>query len=555
MFGHIQKACAVALFLAILALGTWTRFQGITERGVFAHDSADVWGRTCARVEGREYHEVARFQPLPDYLYSFGMLVFGKRDYAPMVVNASFDVANMALLFLLSRRLLRSVWAALACMGLYAVMWGAVGLSRELMTHPPAAFFVMLAFWAFLRYAEEVGREVDAHPLRWLAVSGGFAGMALASHLSVQFLCIAFVLLIAMRMAALEEATLWEKGCRFLLQAAVFSVCVFSVILLLMCTETATRGPKAFFGEMRTLSDLHATEKWILERHYAPRVAAIKIRPTISSGTLDHLTLGTESLVNGQPALDRLDSYWYGDNPYALAFFINIPLMVVLAARRRKEAFNGYALYILVIGLVFGLNACYTAYYVQHYRYLLPVMPFLIINLFFWVLLLAREFLPRRWELPIVILVALAGFWGQKIALPGNPAILEPTPCRQIANALEGKATGPMSRVLMAHPVYRFGTGELGWTLGIVYLRNSVVVPFPSAKNLADPKYSFNNRQIRYIFTDLSGIDGILNREEIRGNPVLLQKVRDYLSPLRLREIGRVTVKNHEGIVYEIAPQ
>ncbi len=549
---RIQAAAVAAVFLAILALGSWTRFQGLSEKGIFAHDSADVWRRTCARMEGVEPPGIPRFQPLPDYLYMLGMHVLGKHDYAPLAVNAAFDAANLALLFFLSRRILRNAWAALACMGLYAVMWGAVLLSRELMTHPPAVFFSMLAFWMFVRYAEEVDREEGGRPLRWLALSGFFAGLALVSHLSVQFICVAYIVLIAMKMTALGGTALWKRGWYFFVHAAVFSLAVFSVTGFFACTEMAARGSTAFLTEMRGLSNIRSSSAWLFERHYAPRVNATKIRPTITSGTLDHLTLGTEAMVNGQPAMDRLTTGWYGDNPYALAFFLNIPVMIILAGRKRKGLFPGYALYVLTLGFVFGLYFCYTCFYVHHYRYLLPVMPFLIISLFFWTLLLAREFLPRRLEVLAVLLVALAGFWGQKLTLPGNPVILEPTPCRQISNVLEGKETGSASRLLMAHPAYRFGTGELGWTLRLVYFRNGAIVPLPAAKDFSAPAEFFHDHHIRYVFTDLHGVEGLPDKEDLRGDPALCRQIKDMFANVHPREIGKVEARGLEGIVYEV---
>ncbi len=439
---RIQAVALWVLFAAILALGTANRFQGITERGILAYDSADIYARVCCRIEGHEPLGVPRFQPVSEYLYVLGMKLLGKHDYAPMAVNALFDVGSMALLFFLSRRILRNAWAALACMGLYAVMWGAIGLSHQLTTHPVATFFTLVTFWVFIRYTEEVERAEDGRPLRWLALSGIFAGISLASHMSVEFLCVAFVVLIAMKTASLEGMTHWKKLWRFLLHAAIFSTCVFSVIGVCVCTELASRGSKALLEDVRVLSNLRTTNKWVLERHYKPRVAANKIRPTITSGTLDHLTLGTESLVNGEPALDDLTNYWYGDNPYSLAVFLNIPIMIFLAGRRRKGLFPGYALYVLTTALILGFYVSYTAYYVQHFRYLLNVMPFLIINLFFWVLLLSRELLPRRCEALVVIAVALAGFWGQKITLPGDQALLEPTPVQTDLQCAGRKGNG-----------------------------------------------------------------------------------------------------------------
>ena len=105
-------------------------------------------------------------------------------------------------------------------------------------------------------------------------------------------------------------------------------------------------------------------------------------------------------------------------------------------------------------------------------------------------------------------------------------------------------ATGPMC----------FGTGELGWTMKNIYLRHGEVLPFPAARDLADPKQFFHDRHVRYVFTDLQGIEGLLKREDLRDDPARGQKLKELLSTANPREIGRVGARNHEGIVYEINP-
>lgn len=551
----VRCVATSALFLGILGLGAWTRAQGITERGILAHDSADIFCRICARLDGTEPLGVPRFQPFAEYLYLFGMQIFGRHDYAPLAVNVLFDIANTSFLFFLARRLLKSTIAALACMGLYAVMWGAIVLSRELTTHPVATFLVMSAFWSLMNYIDDVDFFGKRCSLAWLCFTGLLLGLAMASHMSTQFLFCSFLVLIAINTIVIQEKCF---GCiikTFTLHAAALSICALLVIVVLVGIEIQQRGRSAVTADLHSLTNLKASSKWVLERHYAPRVNASRIRPTISAGTLDHLTLGTEYMVNKSRSMGSLTSYWYGDNPYSLAFILNIPIIIILSRRRQANVTAGYALYIIPASLFLGLYASYTAFYPHHYRYLLPVMPFLTINVFFWILLLVRRTLPRHYEYSFVVAITVLCFFGQKMTLPGDPEILEITPCRQIANALDTHKVGPASQLLVTHPYYRFGTGELGWTLKRVYFRGNSVVALPEITDVVSVRTTLQNQSVRYLFTDKKGIDGLYSKLCSVDSPNDRNSDSDNTRKPETRQIAVIASKEYEGILYEIYSQ
>lgn len=548
----VRCVATSALFLGILGLGAWTRAQGITERGILAHDSADIFCRICARLDGTEPLGVPRFQPFAEYLYAFGMQILGRHDYAPLVVNVFCDIANTSFLFFLARRLLKNTVAAFACMGLYAVMWGPIVLSRELTTHPVATFLVMASFWYLLNYIDNADYRGKKSPLAWLCFAGFFFGLAMASHMSMQFLFCSFLVLIAMNTITIQEKHFGGTVATCALHVAVFSICAFLVISILVGVEVHQRGLDAVTADFRSLRNLRASSKWVLERHYVPRVNASRIRPTISAGTLDHLTLGTEYMVNKSRAMGNLTSYWYGDNPYSLAFILNIPLIIFLSRRRQDNFLPGYALYIIPISLFAGLYASYTAFYPHHFRYLLPVMPFLTINVFFWILLLVRCASFRRYEYGFVVAVTLLCCFGQKITLPGDAEILEITPCRQIANALHAHNVGPASQLLVVHPYYRFGTGELGWTLKRIYLGDNAVVALPASTDVISLKTALQTQNVRYLFTDKRGIDDLYNRIFSSGNPDGHNSHNDNIRKPATKQIAVVGSKELEGILYEI---
>jgi hypothetical protein len=345
------------LFLIILGFAAWLRLQGITAKGISAYDSTDVWLRTCQRLEGMPLTGPARYQPIPDYLYVLGMSLIGKKDFAPLVVNVLFDILNTATLFFVSFKLLRNRFAALACMALYGTLMGSVNLSREAMTHPVAVFFVLLTFWAFILYSEEVDKGRCRLASLWLAISGCLAATALACHVSTQFMCVAYVVLIAMKVFSLHDTPFLKKANRFLLHASVFSISVFAITGLIIANEMVLRSPRVLLDEIAALSSVRtdSNAKHVMEAHYVPRVSATKIRPTMSSATLDHLVLGPECLANGTPARDRLTTLWYGDNAYSVMFLLNIPLMIQLTGRIRRRSFSGHAIYVLSFFYALGL--------------------------------------------------------------------------------------------------------------------------------------------------------------------------------------------------------
>lgn len=198
----------LVLTLAALALGLGLRFWGLTEQGITSWDGAMYANvaRTPAMILGW-LRDHGRWLPGPgdlaaikDYLadmgaeYSaqkaghlallaLGFIVFGLRDYAPLVVSALCGFAVLALTWRLGRRFFGPLAACLA-VTLLAVSVVMVGYSRSLYPQVDTALAFLAAFYCYLASLPAPGQAAGL-PKRPLLLTSLFLGIAATLHPSL----------------------------------------------------------------------------------------------------------------------------------------------------------------------------------------------------------------------------------------------------------------------------------------------------------------------------------------------------------------------------------
>lgn len=198
----------LVLTLAALGLGLGLRFWGLTEQGITSWDGAmyaNVARGPAMALDWLRDH--GRFWPAPgdlaaikahledtgaEYsaqkaghlaLLALGFLVFGLKDYAPLVVSALCGFGVLVLTWRLGQRFFSPVAACLA-VTLLAVSAVMVGYSRSAYPQTDTALCFLAAFYCYLASLPKSGAAPAARR-RPLLLTSLFLGLAATLHPSM----------------------------------------------------------------------------------------------------------------------------------------------------------------------------------------------------------------------------------------------------------------------------------------------------------------------------------------------------------------------------------
>ena len=193
----VQKALAGAVFLSLLVAifsGVFLRFENLTNNGTLGSDTVYYTNIAKAWTEGNFVYQIAdgrlAYRPVAYLLYAASIEMLGFHDWTLKVVNATVDSLNIGLIFvlcyLLSRR---DVWLSLICATSYALLPGAILLSRIELVHVLSTFMVLTCTILFVCAFQS--RGIRRRSIL-LFLSGIACGLAALTHEELVFCALGF---------------------------------------------------------------------------------------------------------------------------------------------------------------------------------------------------------------------------------------------------------------------------------------------------------------------------------------------------------------------------
>lgn len=169
------RAAAGVLLLLTLVIAAVPRFFMLSEIGIRGDDT--IYYLSLAKGWAEPLYDA--FRPVITTIYRIVVSVGGDSDWSVKGFNASLDVLNVLLIFLITRRICgRPVPALLAALS-YGLLPRAFSFARTELLHTGSTTFILAAFSMFVLYAD--GKRDDRR-LLFLTLSGFFAGLSFGVH-------------------------------------------------------------------------------------------------------------------------------------------------------------------------------------------------------------------------------------------------------------------------------------------------------------------------------------------------------------------------------------
>ena len=233
-----SKRAVPLLLLVVLAAAV--RFYDLAEPNFKVFDEDFYASDACTYVvEGQflcgDQETTFEHPPVAKWLIAAGIWMFTPTAFGSRVAVATFGVLSVAVLFLLARRLLRSVAAATIAAGLLALDTLHLVSSRTAILEVFGSFFVLASFLCYVLDRDERARGANAVPTngitgggdisrngfssRWRVAAGVMLGLAVGSKWTMAPVVPAIIFLVVLDAKRRREA----DGSRSSLPAALRS--------------------------------------------------------------------------------------------------------------------------------------------------------------------------------------------------------------------------------------------------------------------------------------------------------------------------------------------
>jgi 4-amino-4-deoxy-L-arabinose transferase-like glycosyltransferase len=235
------RAPLIVALVGVLVLGAWLRLDRLTEvpPSLYCDEAAvgyDAWSIATYGVDQWGNVMPLAFQSFGEYKYpvhiyatALSVKVLGYSDLAVRLPSAIVGILNLALLFLVARRLLGSRWLALAAAGLMSISPHHVQFSRIAWETNFALALFLLGLLAFLHGVSGRG---------WLvAVAGLLFGLDLYTYNAAKVFVPLFVILAV----AVYWRSLWRHR-----RAAAAGATLFMLAALLSVVRPELSGMTRF---------------------------------------------------------------------------------------------------------------------------------------------------------------------------------------------------------------------------------------------------------------------------------------------------------------------
>lgn len=500
--GRLLSPAAV-LTVVLVLLAAYVRFENLTEIGIQRGDPITYWQAGVEWSKGHfTYFDITGtgrpvYRPVSFLFYALAMWLFGVTDYSIKLLHAGVDTCNVLLILFVGWRLTRHYSLALLPAVFYAFHPRVLFFARGEYVHTHSTFFVLSAF-ALLLVAMEAKK-----PAGWVwpayVLSGFLVGAAAHTHEELGFLLVPFCCCIVLAYAAAHRSRRALVGA--LLLFAVGAAAQYALWAAIYEPEVVV---EKLTGKVQREQNVAGG---------APSMLTNVLRTPFVMSQLHVYLLGRgwpAALMHGAAALTLLAAVLS-----VLPFFRHIDR----GERPPPRAYYPFLLIYLQAALV---AAWKPAMGLAHARLLLPVLPFYLIGLCFWLFLFwglpwrrlgavvtavlywHYEFVGAHWRQMGFVLAVAAG--GLAVAfsgpvLPGNDYLEEANPARELYDLVKDRVTRT-DRILLTPHVYfaldRLLTSE-------PYLGDRAVYLYFQPFDRRSFEHLIEREHIRYVFVSAEG--------------------------------------------------
>jgi hypothetical protein len=468
---------SLALLGVLMGLAARRLFIGMTTVGMTGVDTFDYWRIADDLLHGHydtEYHRLSFYA-----LNALALKLLGSNDYAIRAFISGFAVLNIALVYLLARRVAGDAVIGLAAAALYAVNPAVLLNAGTELPHTASATFVLLCALLALRATDRTGG------LRSRAVASALTGMSVTAaaltHEDLAFLGIGYFIVVALPPAprGLPQAPV-TRGRDSALSAGVFVLGAAAAAACLMGWVGVT--PWKMLGDFFHLRDEFAanTELRTGGEFFA----------TVPARMLRNLTVDmVGNVVTG------------------LAAVIALIAPIAFAMRRDERLKMLLTLEIPVVIYFAGFLGIAQIYLGNYQRLFVPMIAPVLVFAVCGAYLLLRHSL--RWSAAAAIVA-----WAAYVVIDDRPwkfAPSEMSPHRQLYDAVKDRVTS--QRKLLLPACYKLDFPYVG--IGSRVYLDGNVVPIYLLRDFVNMDALIAANHVGYVYVPDMPLRGIWPREGI----------------------------------------
>ncbi len=475
---RIYLVTEAALLAIILIMGSWFRFQSVTQQGICPGDGVKYTQEALRWASGQPptFLQQKFYRPAAYFLQGAGLRLFGINDYAIKLIHGIMDLVSILLLYRIVRRLTRSPWPGLAACLVYASLPAVISLSRMELLHTESTFLTLWAVLFLVVFITRSARSTSGKPASysWLAGAGFFLGLSANTHADLAFLAPGIV--VYLFISAFQPITAAWRVKRFLMTTAVFSAAFFTPYLIGM----------VLFG-FRKVWTVFITETFqfnaLMDTTY-PNVSKPVLVYNLTRYTLKYY-FGSQSLIAGLLALGSTG---------------------IMIQRRLTKVPNPAGSY-LPFCLLFTYVTVYTFFFrsfePRFGRIMLPLLPLFLTFVFQWYYLFLRDLrsmtLKRRQQGRLVFIGLAILWWGFLPNAATEPQV-EKTEYRYVYDLLKTRVDSRNKLLITPVAIVPYSRGfrcDLYFGRNAVYLNQ---LPLAGEYTLAALRDLLKKQSIRFVW-------------------------------------------------------
>lgn len=474
----LRTSAFIVLFGLLLAAAAYVRFEHINEIGLIWYDANDYLNN-AENFPTLGEGPALRFQPTAHAVHALSLSIFKDGDYALKVANGFFDLINCLLLLLIGIRFLRSRWAALILVAIYAFTPSVVLFARAEIPHTMAATFTLLTFCAAYCLISRPDLSRQKQILLILAMGASFA-LGFGIHLTMLFLLPSCLLALLFH-ARTQAPQSWLRTGRVLVKHAVVFVVPIVIFGLVALAILPTADIMTFFSMVVSNQiprfDENASAADVWSKEIAAKTKYLGYKPFPINAVSDYLFTGLRWVGEGQISDLRKPNPLTSESIYG---YLLIAILLTFVFRIHKRDYKVTPDHILLMFFLMFVCSCAYVTGVFHFpdsRYLLNVFPLFLLAVGCWAAFVLRSVFTAKYA-EIILVIALLGLYAiQPRVYPTAPELrIVQNTGKEVKNVL-GKRINENNKILiLPYCVSRsaecYLTGSAGFGDNVVHVRH-----------------------------------------------------------------------------------
>ncbi len=385
------------VFIVLLLMAAVVRFDHIAETGISGNDNWEYVENAVQWAQGNHTFRLVGawefYRPATYLMNGLAIRALGANDASLKLLNASLDLLNLSLVFVIAALLSRNRWVGVGTLILCAFLPVMIDSCRSEMPHTGSETFVLLSL---LTFSLACGKR-DDNRLRTLLLALSASAAALAAHTHMDLVLLGPAYIAAIIWIAFQERDAAPPLPRMLSDSSVFTTS-----FLLACLV-----PVLFLGLPRVAH--------LMGKELGGNLSVIQGQQDLASFpvTAFHLVCGS---------IDRLTSRDYrtpDGGGFVLLFggAVLVSLLRLFVGPKTRPILH--APVILVFAYALGYGLLVRAYEgAGQSRLFIPFMPLVMVGVACWCHSLLAVLARRQAGLFTVALCAGLAFWNAQ-RLPG----------------------------------------------------------------------------------------------------------------------------------------